>query len=77
MTRIVGSQNRSEFTLDPEQAWLRGRLLDQMLAAAAPAIAHGVTRAPHSAFNAWDDARQQVMARRLNAPEGAPLALHT
>ncbi|MFT4194559.1 hypothetical protein [Ottowia sp.] len=71
MTRVVGSKNRSEFTLDPEQAWRRGRRLDQMLAAAAPAVARGVVRAPHSAFNAWDDARRQAMARRLNRPEGS------
>ncbi len=71
MTRVVGSQNRSEFTLDPEQAWRRGRQLDRMLAAAVPAVVRGVVRAPHSAFNAWDDARQQAMARRLNRPEAS------
>lgn len=71
MTRVVGSRNRFEFTLDPEQAWRRGRVLDRMLAAAAPPVARGVTRAPHSAFNAWDDARQQAVARRLNRPQGA------
>lgn len=70
MTRVVGSRNRSEFAPDPQQAWRRGRLLDRMLASAVPAVARGVTRAPHAAFNAWDDARQQVMARRLNQPEG-------
>lgn len=69
MTRIVGSRNRSEFILDPVEAWQHGRRLDGMLAAAAPAIARGVTRAPHRSFNAWDDARRQAMARRLNPPK--------
>src|SRR5450432_2322462 len=30
MTRIVGPQNRSEFILDPIEAWHRGRRLDRM-----------------------------------------------
>ena len=34
MTRIVGTQNHSEFILDPVEAWHRDRAPDQMLAAA-------------------------------------------
>jgi hypothetical protein len=47
MTRIVGNQNRTEFILDPVEAWHRGRVLDQMLAAARTPVERGVTRAPH------------------------------
>jgi hypothetical protein len=68
MTRIVGTQNRNEFILDPVEAWHRGRALDQMLAAARIPVERGVTRAPHRVFNAIDDARQFEQARRLNSP---------
>ena len=68
MTRIVGSKNRTEFILDPVEAWHSGRALDQMLAAARVPVERGVTRAPHHVFNAIDDARQLEQARRLNSP---------
>ena len=68
MTRIVGSQNRTEFILDPVEAWHRGRVLDQMLAAARIPVERGVRRAPHHVFNAIDAARQHEHARRLNSP---------
>ena len=68
MTRIVGGQNRTEFILDPMQAWRRGQALDQMLAAARLPVERGVRRAPHHVFNAIDDARQLEQARRLNGP---------
>ena len=68
MTRIVGTRNRTEFILDPVEAWHRGRVLDQMLAAALMPVEHGVKRAPHHVFNAIDDARQLEQARRLNSP---------
>ena len=68
MTRIVGSHNRTEFILDPVEAWHRGRVLDQMLAAARVPVERGVRRAPHHVFNAIDDARQLEQARRLNSP---------
>lgn len=73
MTRIVGTQNRNEFILDPVQAWHRGRVLDHMLAAARLPVEHGVRRAPHRVFNAIDDARQLDQARRLNTPREKPL----
>ena len=73
MTRIVGSQNRCEFILDPVEAWHRGRMLDQMLAAAQVPVERGVRRAPHHVFNAIDDARQLEQARRLNSPLVKPL----
>jgi hypothetical protein len=68
MTRIVGTQNRSEFILDPVEAWHRGRVLDQMLAIARPPVQRGVQRAPHSVFNQIDDLRQLEQARLLNSP---------
>ena len=68
MTRIVGSKNRTEFILDPVEAWHRGRALDQMLAAGWVPVERGVRRAPHHVFNAIDDARQLEQARRLNSP---------
>ena len=68
MTRLVGTQNRSEFILDPVEAWHRGRALDQMLASARLPMRRGVMRAPHIVFNQIDDARQLEQARLLNKP---------
>ena len=68
MTRVVGTQNRSEFILDPVQAWHRGRALDQMLAGVRIPVQHGVQRATHRAFNEIDDARQLEQARLINSP---------
>lgn len=72
MTRTVGTQNRNEFILDPVEAWHRGRVLDQMLAAARIPVERGVKRASHCVFNAIDDARQLEQARRLNSPPTNP-----
>jgi hypothetical protein len=68
MTRTVGSHHRSEFILDPVEAWHRGRVLDQMLASARVPVQRGVRRASHQIFNELDDARQLKQARLLNAP---------
>ena len=68
MTRTVGTQNRNEFICDPQEAWHRGRILDQMLAAARLPVGRGVTRAPHHVFNQMDDLRQLEQARLLNSP---------
>ena len=68
MARIVGTQNRSEFILDPVEAWHRGRALDQMLATARLPVQRGVQRAPHRVFNQIDDLRQLERARLLNGP---------
>ena len=70
MTRIVGTQLRTEFILDPIEAWHRGRALDKMLAATAFPVKHGVMRAPHRVFNEMDDLRQLEQARVLNGPPG-------
>jgi hypothetical protein len=66
MTRIVGEKNRSEFVLDPVEAWHRGRLLDRMLAQSQPARARGVSRGSHAEFERLDRARRIEAARRLN-----------
>ena len=70
MTRIVGTQLRTAFILDPVQAWHRGRALDKMLAATALPIKHGVLRAQHRVFNQMDDLRQLEQARVLNGLPG-------
>lgn len=73
MTRIVGTQNRSEFILDPVEAWHRGRALDQMLAATRIPVQRGVQRAPHRVFNRIDDLRQLEQAGLLNGPRVDPV----
>ncbi|HEX3171022.1 MAG TPA: hypothetical protein VNM70_19860 [Burkholderiales bacterium] len=67
MTRIVGNQNRTEFVLDPVEAWRRGRQLDRMLAFASPAHARGVTRATFAEFERLDTLRRLAVARQLNS----------
>jgi hypothetical protein len=70
MTRVVGTQNRSEFILDPAEALRRGAVLDGMGPQILPPRPYGVTRAKHSVFNTIDDRRQLEQARLLNqAPQ--------
>jgi hypothetical protein len=64
--RVVGNQDRTEFILDPAEAWRRGRVLDGMLASAAPPRARAVLRATHAELNRRDDLRSAEIARRLN-----------
>jgi hypothetical protein len=66
MTRIVGPQDRSEFILDPVEAWHRGRVLDRMLAQTQPPRPRGVFRGTHAEFERGDEARRIEIARRLN-----------
>jgi hypothetical protein len=66
MTRIVGTQNRSEFILDPNEACKRGRVLDKMLKGTQPPIKRQIKRGTHADFNRWDDARALEMVRKLN-----------
>ena len=68
MTRTVGTKHRTEFILDPTEAWHRGRKLDQMLAAASLPVPRGVLRAFHRVFNQMDDQRQLAQARLVNDP---------
>jgi hypothetical protein len=72
MTRVVGTQNRSEFILDPEEALRRGAVLDKFGPQILARRPRGVTRAKHTVFNAIDDQRQLELARLLNpAPKAA------
>ena len=68
MTRLVGNKDRSEFVLDPSEAWRRGRELDRLLKNALPPHSRGVFRATHAEFNRRDDLRRAEIARRLNEP---------
>lgn len=73
MTRIVGKQDRSEFVLDPVEAWHRGRALDRLLAQAVPPHPRGVFRGTHAEFNRMDALRSAEIARRLNIAEAKDL----
>ena len=66
MTRVVGKLDRSEFILDPVEAWHRGRVLDRMLASALPPHSRGVFRGTHAEFERRDALRSAEIARRLN-----------
>lgn len=66
--RIVGTQNRSEIEMDPQQAYRRGRALDAMLRGVAPPVARGVMRGTHADFERLDAQRQVQIARILNPP---------
>jgi hypothetical protein len=66
MTRVVGKKDRSEFVLDPVEAWHRGRELDRLLAQALPPHPRGVFRGTHAEFARRDALRSVQIARRLN-----------
>jgi len=64
MARIVG-KDRSEFVLDPGEAWRRARALDRMLPARKP-VTRGVWRLSHAERNRLDDLRALEAARPIN-----------
>ncbi len=65
--RVVGpNRDHSEFELDPARAYRRGRALDAMLRSALPPIERGLQRATAAAFQAQDEARARLAARRIN-----------
>ena len=66
MTRTAGTQDRSEFILDPAEAWRRGRMLDRMLAQAVLPHPRGVFRGTHAELDRLDAARRLETARLLN-----------
>ncbi len=72
MTRVVGSHNRREFIANPAEALRIGRRLDAMLASALPQRPKGVMRASHGVFNALDDERRLIAARRVTKALGVP-----
>jgi hypothetical protein len=65
MSRTVGSQGRSPYILDPQEAHRAGRILDAMLRAAQVPGPHGVWRATHQRFNEMDDQRRLSAALRV------------
>lgn len=66
--RVIGlNQGHSEFELDPALAYRRGRALDAMLRSALPPIERGLRRATAAEFQALDEARARLIARRINA----------
>jgi hypothetical protein len=67
MRAIGPNRDRGEFELDPVQAYRRGRALDAMLRSARPPIERGVRRGTAARFEAEDEARARLAARRINA----------
>ncbi|OGA01687.1 MAG: hypothetical protein A3I00_05670 [Betaproteobacteria bacterium RIFCSPLOWO2_02_FULL_64_12] len=67
MDRVVGSMQRTEFVLDPAEAWRRGRELDRLLSAARSSRPRGVVRATHAELNRLDELRALEIARRINS----------
>jgi hypothetical protein len=67
MTKVVGTQLRTEFILNPAEAFHRGELLDRMLKPTLPAPVRGVSRGTHAFFNRIDAMRQLEIAGRLNS----------
>ena len=67
MTRTVGNKDRSEFVLDPVEAWHRGRALDRLLAQALPPHPRSVFCGTHADFARRDALRSAQIAHRLNA----------
>lgn len=66
--RVIGpNKHRSEIELDPVQAYRRGRVLDQMLRPAIPALKRGIYRGTADTFARMDDARMTEAARKINA----------
>lgn len=66
--RIIGpNRGHSEVELDPVLAYRRGRALDAMLRSALPPIDRGLRRATVAEFQALDEARARLIARRINA----------
>ena len=64
--RVVGTDDRHEIELNPQQAWRRARLGDAMFVALRTPYPHGVTRATHAEFQRLDTARMVEIARRIN-----------
>ena len=66
--RIIGTnREHSEVELDPVLAYRRGRALDAMLRTALPPFERGLRRATAAEFQALDEARALLIARRVNA----------
>ena len=64
--KIVGTADRHEIELNPQEAWRRARLIDTMFYASPIPHPRGITRATHAEFQRRDTARMIEMARRIN-----------
>jgi len=65
--RIIGpNREHREVELDPLLAYRRGRALDAMLRTALPPVDRGLRRATAAEFQALDDVRARLIARRIN-----------
>jgi hypothetical protein len=64
--KIVGTADRSEIEMNPQEAWRRARIMDAMFFASRATYPKGVTRASHAEFQRRDTARMLEIARRIN-----------
>jgi hypothetical protein len=64
--KLVGTQNRDEFELDPVKAWDRGRALDALLRSTSPPLPRGVWRMTHAQMNQASLERQVDQFKRIN-----------
>ena len=65
--RVIGPhRDHTEFELDPERAYRRGRVLDAMLRAALPPVRRGIFRGSFADFAREDEARMREAARKIN-----------
>jgi hypothetical protein len=65
--KVIGNnKNWSEFELDPQKAWERGRALDASMKIGMTPHPRGVWRMTHAQMNAMDLARQREQAAKLN-----------
>lgn len=64
--KIVGSADRHEIELNPQEAWRRARLIDAMFFALRIPYPSGIARATHAEFQRRDTARMIELARRIN-----------
>jgi hypothetical protein len=66
--KIVGPRiGHSEFELNPQEAYRRGRAMDAMLRSAGLKHPRGVTRGTFADFARLEAARAIEIARRLNS----------
>ena len=63
--KLIGTRDRDEIELNPQEAWRRARRLDAVFAKMMPPYPRGVTRATHAEFQRMDEARMVDAARRI------------
>ena len=65
--KLIGTHDRDEIELNPQEAWRRARQLDAVFAQMLLPYPRGVTRATHAEFQRRDEARMVEAARRIGA----------